>query len=101
MTKDSKLENGYADFWEFTNIAWEFPPSGTEGYIKEKSTGLVLTIVGSKIKLEKNISSADQKWISSNPDYDDWFTLTNPSSHKFLTNNVTEKDYNITIVESK
>ena len=101
LTKDSKLENGYASSWEFANKSWELPQNGTEVYIKEKNTGLVLTVVGSKIELKMNNSSENQKWKKSIPDSNDWFTLENPSTHKFLTNKVTENDKNITIVESK
>ena len=101
LTEDSKLENGFTSKWDFEDAIWSLPPNGTEGYIKENSTGLVLTVVGSNVELQKNKSSKNQKWIRGNPEPDDLFTLINPSSNKALANNVTQIDNNIYSTEIK
>ena len=96
------MENGFTSTWDFEEETWSLPPSnGTEGYIKEKSTGLVLTIVKSKIELKVNKSSNDQKWVRSSPDSDGWFTLTNPFTNETLANKIPESDSYSTVIESK
>jgi len=98
LTSDGTLENGFSITWNFEEKVWNLPLDEQEGYIKEKSTGLVLTIVGSTIDLKPNTSSDNQLWIKSKPRSDGLFLLKNPSSNKVLANDITKKaEYTYTI----
>jgi len=89
----SKLENGFGPSWEFKDKIWSLPSEGEAGFIREKSTGQVLTIEGNKVVLKKELYNStddqNQKWVKSAPK-EGMFTLKNPSSNKFLTKSIPE-----------
>ena len=90
------LENKYS-YWEFESETWDEIIASEEDKetIFQSEKGDVLTIEESIVILKKN-GSDDQKWIKGKSDADGWFTLKDPITKKFLTNNQTS-----TIIEGK
>ncbi len=80
---------------------WEIPLDGTEGFVKEKSTGKVLGLSQKRdcsygalrVKLQTrgkskgncNVKSDAEKWLRSKSDDQGWFTLKNQENGRLLT----------------
>ena len=98
LTVDATLINKFTSFWEFEENKWLL----SDDYIIDNSTGKVLTIGDdNRIILKEKLDnlSDKQKWIKSTSDSKGWFTLQNPSSKKFLTNEITEDDNSLTFAK--
>ena len=86
-----KLENGDNGIWMYGNKIWIIPTENSIGFIKDVSTGKVLSYLGdasdSSVILEEETDplSEGQKWIRSSFDENGFFTFKNPSSDKVLT----------------
>ena len=86
-----KLENGDNGIWMYGNKIWIIPTENSIGFIKDVSTGKVLSHLGdasdSSVILEEETDplSEGQKWIRSSFDENGFFTFKNPSSDKVLT----------------
>ena len=74
----------------------------SDDYIIDNATGKVLTIGDeNRIILKEKLDnlSDKQKWIKSTSDSEGWFTLQNPSSKKFLTNEINEDEDSLTFAK--
>ena len=74
----------------------------SDDYIIDNATGKVLTIGDeNRIILKEKLDnlSNKQKWIKSTSEPEGWFTLQNPSSKKFLTNEITDDDDSLTFAK--
>ena len=86
-----KLQNGDNGMWMYGNKIWIIPTENSIGFIKDVSTGKVLSHLGdasdSSVILEEETDplSEGQKWIRSSFDENGFFTFKNPSSDKVLT----------------
>ena len=75
----------------YENKIWIIPTENSIGFIKDVSTGKVLSHLGddsdSSVFLEEETDplSEGQKWIRSSFDENGFFTFKNPSSDKVLT----------------